>query len=749
MPHIYQALSFVIGVLPLTILPKLPTESQFLLLVAVIIACSITGHQAARYCAVTLFGFCWAAISAAVQLQQINWLSAKPVLCDVKVERVESARQRIQIAITRAEGSIVAPVVGAWIYVNKPEQYCMGQQWRMRLQLRPVHSRLNQAGYDSQRNAIATYTPLQAKLISAVPLDLSCSLRDKILKRQLKQLQSLPQGGVVAAFVFGIRDNIPTEITQLFKETGVAHIMAISGMHITMLALCGIGLCRLLQLLFPAHLINYQMPLYCGWVIALIYTWLSGNQPSALRALMALSIWLLIRKYSVNLKSGQVLILCLACLFFIDPLLVLSDSLWLSVIAIIILLIWTSFFKLPDSFQGKWRWAWLRLLHLQLGMLLVMLPIQISLFNGISLTALQTNMFAIPITSFVTLPLALLGFLTSYIPVVSETLWQFAERSIHWLILLLDRQRGWLPLAEPFKWAGLIWGGLILMRWGGWRRFPLSVCTFYFCLQFSLNSDRALRWQVDMLDIGQGLAVVIRQGKQAILFDTGNRWPGGDYAKQIIIPWLQHQQLQLNTIIVSHNDADHSGGLASLRQAFPSVPIRSNFNPLQHLRCQRGDQWQWQRLHFAVLWPILPSREGKNNDSCVIKVSDGQFSLLLTGDIERGAEIALAELEKQQLHSTFIQVPHHGSRTSSSALFLRRVAGEVALSSAARYNPWRFPSTAVQSRYHDAGYQWFDTALSGQISLKVYRQSYQVLTMREHISRRWYHQWFGSQRDSG
>lgn len=749
MPLIYQAVAFIMGILPLIALPALPSKGQLLILTVGIVLCWITKNVVARSCAIMLFGFCWSASSAINQLQQIEWLSAQPILCDIKVDAVQLGRQRISVSIIRAGGKIVAPVIGAWIYVNNPSQYCLGQQWRMHLRLRAIHGRLNEGGYDSQRNAIATHIPLQGKILKAWPLNLTCSLRWQILNRQLKQFQSLSQGGVLEAFIFGSRDNIPTNISQLFRETGVAHIMAISGMHITMLALLGLVICRLLQIFLPSRFINYQTPLYSGWVIAIIYTWLSGSQPSALRALFALTIWVIIRSYSVNLGSGQVLILCVASLFFIDPLLVLSDSLWLSVIAIIILLIWTRFFTLPDYFQAKWQWSWLRLLHLQLGIMLLMLPIQISLFKGISFTALQTNMLAIPITSFITLPLSLLALLTSFTPVISTLLWQLAERSIHWVILLLEWQRGWLPLVNPLGWAYIIWGGLILLRLGGWQRFPLSVCTLYFCLELFSSRDSAVRWQVDMLDIGQGLAVVIRQNQQAILFDTGNRWPEGDDAKQIIIPWLQQQQLQLQTIIVSHSDADHSGGLASLQRAFPTVPIKSNYNPKQHLGCQRGKQWQWQRLKFTVLWPVTPSKQGKNNDSCVVKVSDGHFSLLLTGDIERSAEFALVELEKQHLQATFIQVPHHGSRTSSSELFLRRVAGEVALTSVARYNAWRFPSPAVQSRYHQAGYKWFDTAISGQISLKIYPRSYRVVTMREQISLRWYHQWFGLQRDSG
>ncbi len=180
---------------------------------------------------------------------------------------------------------------------------------------------------------------------------------------------------------------------------------------------------------------------------------------------------------------------------------------------------------------------------------------------------------------------------------------------------------------------------------------------------------------------------------------------------------------------------------------WPQLSLRTAFATAGSLSCQRGDEWQWRRLHFRVLWPPAGQQGSGNNDSCVISVSDGLFSLLLTGDIERQGEQQLVALEKQRLASTFIQVPHHGSNTSSLPVLLRRVEGQVAIASLARYNAWKMPSPAVINRYRDNGFRWLDTAVSGQITVKIDNNGYQIAQLREEIFPRWYHQWFGVKPD--
>lgn len=162
-----------------------------------------------------------------------------------------------------------------------------------------------------------------------------------------------------------------------------------------------------------------------------------------------------------------------------------------------------------------------------------------------------------------------------------------------------------------------------------------------------------------------------------------------------------------------------------------------------HLACVAGEHWQWQGLNFNVLWPEAKVADARNDDSCVIRIDDGSFSLLLTGDIEAGTEKALIRKWRGELHSTVLQVPHHGSNTSSSPPFLRAVSPESALASAARFNKWHLPAHKVVSRYNKARYDWHSTSDSGQLSLFIYGDYWAIKGLREKLNPRWYHRRFG------
>lgn len=251
-----------------------------------------------------------------------------------------------------------------------------------------------------------------------------------------------------------------------------------------------------------------------------------------------------------------------------------------------------------------------------------------------------------------------------------------------------------------------------------------------------------------MLDVGQGLAIAIVRGDKVILYDTGRAWPEGDSGQQVIIPWLRWHNLTPEGVILSHEHLDHRGGLRSLQQVWPSMWIRSPLGWQGHLPCFRGEQWQWQGLTFQAHWPLRESADRGNNRSCVVKVDDGVHSILLTGDIEAGAEQKMLSRYWRHLAATFIQVPHHGSNTSSSLPFIQRVHGEAALASASRYNAWRLPSRKVKQRYRQQAYQWFDTPHQGQISLLFSPQGWRIQGLRDQILPRWYHQWFGVSEDN-
>lgn len=387
-------------------------------------------------------------------------------------------------------------------------------------------------------------------------------------------------------------------------------------------------------------------------------------------------------------------------------------------------------------------------------MLMLLMPLQVLIFHGFSISSLVANLFAVPLVTFVSVPLILLGMLLHLLPLaaVESAIWFAADKSLAGLFWLLMRlPDGWQNVDQRWQTMALLpWLIIIAWRFRAWKTVPAVCLAGSVLLTFPLwRAAKSESWTLHMLDVGQGLAMVIERQGKAILYDTGLAWPGGDSAQRLIIPWLRWHHLRPEGVILSHEHLDHAGGLASLQKTWPDVWVRSPLRQAGHRPCFRGQRWQWQGLTFSVHWPPENYPAQGNNRSCVVKVGDGEQSVLLTGDIEAQAEQAMLSHYWRYLTSTLIQVPHHGSNTSSSLSLVQRVEGQIALDSAARYNAWRFPSAKVVRRYRKEGYIWHDTPHSGQISVTFSQHHWQIRRLREQYLPVWYHQWFGAPVDNG
>ena len=743
------ARTVILAALPMTLLPQIPSTGTIVMLGAGGLIAGGTARSAPRFFGIALLLLAWMLAEARQVLNAIETLTASSAEVTLRITEVKPAKQQITAQIIRAGDRYQFPPLFATINIPSSEPpYCVGQRWQMKLRLRAVHGRLNEGGFDAQRFALANHTPLQGRIISQHAESSRCSLRSRLIAYHSPMLEHLQQPAILEALAFGERSSLTEAQRQLLRETGTAHLMAISGMHIALAASVGWIMVRGLQIILPAHYIGYFLPLLGSFITAAIYCWISGSHAPAQRAIVALAMWMVIRLAGWQLSGWQIWTLCIGGLLWFDPLTVLSESFWLSALAVAMLIVWYQWFALPARFSKAKRWLPLRLLHLQLGMMILMAPLQIFLFRGISVSALVANLLAVPVVSLITVPLILLALLFP-VSSVSAGLWWLADHSVHkvmqGLMLLPD---GWWPLNQAGPAMVLVWFGLVL--WRSAIIYQVVIPGGCLALAFTLWRSQAEQndWQVDMIDVGHGLAIAITQGNQVVMYDAGPRWSTDDAGSRVILPWLHYHGRHLQTVIISHKHLDHQGGLSSLHKARPNVVIRSALAEPGHLPCQRGEQWQWGKLTFSALWPPAGNTQGQNNDSCVVRVDDGSVSLLLTGDLELEAEKKLVALEKEQLASTFLQVPHHGSRTSSGALLLRSVAGEAAIASVARYNAWRMPAPAVVDRYHQQGYIWYDTAQSGQIHIGIRQGRWQIKGLREQIMPRWYHQWFGVKRES-
>ncbi len=541
MPYSLSRLSLwmIIAALPLCRLPALPDVGTLQLFTGVIALLLITRQFWLREASLVLLLFIWAVVPAQTLLQQTTFLSSAPVEAVVKIEQLQP--QRIKIRIESVSGKQFFPPVYALIATPGNQVLCPGQRWRMKLKLRPVHARLNEGGFDAQRFALAGSTPLTGKALAWQRVDSRCGWREKVMQKSRQYFEVLPWHSVLLALTFGERSKLDSETKALLRETGTAHLMAISGMHIGLAATVGWLIARILQLGFRASWMGYRFPLLSGVVLALIYCWLAGGSPPALRAIVALLSWSLLRLKGRNCTGWQVWLLCIGTILFFDPLSILSDSLWLSAVAVAGLLLWYQWFPLPKRFSGKKHWLLLQLLHLQTGLFLLLMPLQIFIFHGVSISALFANLWAVPVVTLLTVPLILGAVLTLPVAPLSQLFWWLADRSLA-LVFFPLRQLpdGWLAVSQQALWLSPFCILLVVSwRFHWWRTSPFTLGSLgvgLLCWQLNVRQPD---WRMDMLDIGHGLAVVISQRGKAVIYDTGNRWAGGDAASSQIIPWLR------------------------------------------------------------------------------------------------------------------------------------------------------------------------------------------------------------------
>ena len=744
----------ITAILPLLWLSALPALSLVWACIAIGILLAFLRPAWLRFAGLWVIFFAWGVLAALESVWPMQHLTAGPQQAEVILTATDGA--------TTHRGNIVSlngkpwfASTGITVYGNYlPQAACAGQRWAMTLRLRAAHGELNDGGFDSQRNALAMHQPFSGRFTHAEVLEATCSLRSRYLDSLTATLTPYRWGTVILGLGMGERLAVTPEVKKLMRETGTLHLMAISGLHIALAASIVWLLVRGLQFLIPCRWIDWRMPLLAGVCFAAFYAWLTGMQPPALRTVVSLAILALLRISGRQWSPWQVWLSCVAAILFLDPLAVLSQSLALSAFAVAALIFWYQWLPIPEWQTTRWAKPLINLLHLQLGMLCLLLPLQVVIFHGISLSSLIANIVAVPLVTFISVPLILSGMLLHLFPLgsIETKIWSLADKSLEGLFWLLNGlPDGWQDVDE--RWFTLTfapWFALMAWRFRGWRSIPAVCAACGVLMTFPLwRVAKNDSWTVHMLDVGQGLALVVERHGKAIMYDTGLAWPGGDSAKQIIIPWLRWHHLTPEGVIISHEHLDHIGGLNSLREEWPALWIRSPLRWAGHRPCFRGQRWRWQGLNFTVHWPPEEYQAQGNNHSCVVKIDDGKHSALLTGDIEAKSEQAMLSHRWQFLTSTLIQVPHHGSNTSSSLPLVQRVEGTLALASAARYNAWRFPSKHVVGRYTKEGYSWFDTPHSGQISVSFSSHGWEIQRLRDQILPRWYHQWFGAPVDNG
>ena len=674
-----------------------------------------------------LFGLSWACLQAQWALDdrlpsrldgETRWVEGRVVGLPQHTEAVV----RFELADARSRHGTVPPLMRLAWYGGPPVK--SGERWRVAVKLKRPAGLLNPHAFDydawllAQRIG-ATGTVKDGELLS----EARWAWRDGIRQR-LQAVDAQGRTGVLTALVLGDGSGLSRQDWQVLQDTGTVHLLVISGQHIGLLAgvvyLLIAGLAR--YGLWPNRL--PWLPWACGlaFAAALGYGLLAGFEVPVRRACLMIGLVLLWRLRFRHLGAWWPLLLALNGVLLLDPLASLQPGFWLSFAAVAVLIFTFS------GRLGPWRWwqTWTRaqwLIAIGLGPLLLVLGLPISLSGPL------VNLLAVPWISLLVLPPALLGTLLLPVPYVGEGLLWLAGGLIDGLFRGLAWVAGqvpaWVPTAIPlWVWGlGALGAFLLLLPRGvplrplGWPLLLLLI----FPPRSEIPEGVADIWQ---LDVGQGLAILVRTRHHTLLYDTGPRFGDNDLGERVVLPTLRKLGVDgIDLMLISHAHADHAGGARAVAQGLPVKHVLGGEpaelpNEWQAAGCESGRRWTWDGVNFE-LWQWAHARES-NPKSCVLQIEASGERMLLTGDIDMAAERALLE-SPLAIPTDWLQSPHHGSRSSSSMALLDRLRPKAVLISRGQGNSFGHPHPTVLARYQKYGMAIYDSADQGAIHLQLGR----------------------------
>jgi competence protein ComEC len=614
-----------------------------------------------------------------------------------------------------------------------------GQRWRFTVRLKRPRGLANPHGFDFEAWALergiratgyvrsrSPFALLDAH-VGGWPQDLH-RVRQAIRDRMQAALDGERLAGVLVALAIGDQDAIGAEDWQVFWRTGVGHLMSISGLHITMLAALAAALARWawvrvpwLCLRIPAR----KAAVVVGVAAALAYSLLTGYAVPAQRTFFMLATvgaCVLAERHG---SPSRVLALAALVVCAIDPWAVLAPGFWLSFGAVASIFYALS---LRTGHAGAVRAA----VGEQLAVTVLMLPMLAALFQEFSVVSPLANAFAIPLVSLVVVPLTLAG---AFLDV--SLLLHAAHSVMLGVMWALEHLAAWenatLELHEPPAWA------VVLAVAGcAWLLAPRGVPmrglgVLWIAPLFAVVPARpppGTAW-VDVLEVGNGLAVVVRTASHALVFNTGPRWSAdSDSGSRIVVPFLRGEGVRdVDVLLVSHADDDHSGGAASIARwrtprwfisSLPEVDALQSTG-LARRHCISGNGWRWDGVEFRIVHPqsgiyTETTRRKENDRSCVLRVATAAASVLITGDAEARAEGEMLA-RGEALHADVLVIPHHGSKTSSTARFIDAVAPRVGVLSVGYMNRFHHPNGAVVARYVERGVRLERTDARGALHI--------------------------------
>ncbi|MFC5547281.1 DNA internalization-related competence protein ComEC/Rec2 [Massilia aerilata] len=785
-------LAFTAGVLALQSAAVLPSAPVMCVCVACAIACIALERIVKRFwstacftaCAGTLLGYTWAALIAhhalASQLAPADEghdLTVIGIVDSLPYRFEQGLRFNLRVERTETPATAVPPRIALSWYADRgsgagslPDSLKPGERWRLTVRLQRPHGNANPGGFDyeawlleqgvratgyvrvdSGNAQLDAFVPRIGTLIERT----RAALRDRIQAA----LPDRQYAGVIVALVIGDQRGIDQADWQVFNRTGIGHLISISGLHITMIAgLAALAMASLwrrsfftgarLPLLLPAQ----KVAALTGAVAALLYVLLAGFGVPAQRTLYMLVVVALALWFGRLASVTHVLCLALGVVVLFDPWAVLWPGFWLSFGAVAVILFGGHgrIARRETGFRANLKAAW----RTQWSVTLGLVPLTMLLFGQISLVSPLANAIAIPLVSFIVTPLALLGSLAP--APLGGWLLLAAHAAVEGLAFVLG-QLAQMPAAvwrapAPPAWVFLLalGGTLWMLMPRGWpHRWAGAAAWLPLLLQMPEHPEPG-RFRVIAFDAGQGMALLIETAGHRLLYDTGPGYaPGADAGSRVLLPYLRMRGIaDLDGMVVSHSDADHTGGALAvlgetkvgwLASSLPaSHPVARAAS--RHLHCAAGQRWEWDGVRFEMLHPAAASyadpKPKPNARSCTLRIGNGRTAILLAGDIEAAQEAALVSNSADGLRADVLLAPHHGSGTSSTQAFLQAVHPSVSVFQVGWRNRYRHPKKEVYERYGELGIERLRTDELGALTL-AFGETVEAQAYRRQHARYW------------
>ncbi|MEZ5536191.1 MAG: DNA internalization-related competence protein ComEC/Rec2 [Thiolinea sp.] len=711
------------------------------------------------------FGYAWLEADTQIRQQLPESLAGKDLLLTGVIRGLpeadsESRRFLFQLETASTEERLVdlsGTLRLSW-YRHFPPRLNSGERWQLVVRAKPPNGFMNPGGMDYEKWLFAQRIIATGYVRDSGhnrPLGMSSSgyidhLRQQVQRAIQYHLEGRTEQSIVAALAVAARSDISDQQWEVLRRTGTSHLVAISGLHIALVAGFGFLPVFMIWWLFPR--LYLWMPVriaagFTGALAALLYALMAGFTLPTQRALVMVLIILAGLLWRRQIPFTVILSWALLAVLLIDPLAAMSPGFWLSFLSVLMIFLLTR-----RDLRRKHKWG---VLSIQLGLSLGMIPLTASLFGSASLVSPLANLVAVPYVSLLVVPLVLSGMLllplSEYLAAVC---WQLAGYAVRGLWWLLDWLSG-LDLAAlalpqlPWYWLAAAIAGFVLLilprgipgRW-------LGVLLMLPVLVWQPQRPAPGAFQLDVLDVGQGLASVIQTAEHTLVFDTGPKPSESfDAGRLVVLPWLRALNInRLDGLLVSHPDTDHSGGAGALLEALPVDRLISNTTDYarssQYLPelCQAGQHWEWDGVRFEILHPAAGFADNRdNNRACVLRVGNALHSVLFSADIERPAEYWLSKTVGDDLRSEVLIVPHHGSDSSSSPAFLKRVEPKLAILTAGYRSRFNHPHPEVVKRYQGWGIPLLNTVQSGAItvSFPADNQAFSLQQFRPEQRRFW------------